>query len=76
MSSPLITNVHALRNSLTIPIDIREYESHNRRSKTLSLQPELKYPKYFGYDPKSGGISELFGREEVRRHVCRREEVK
>ncbi|MCX5887571.1 MAG: hypothetical protein NT096_16965 [Proteobacteria bacterium] len=27
--------------------------------KVSGLQPEVKYPKYFGYNPKTGGISEL-----------------
>ena len=33
------------------------------------IQPELEYPKYFGYNPKTGQKAKQFGYKVVRRHV-------
>lgn len=36
------------------------------RKVSLAIQPELEYPKYFGYHPKFGQKAKHFGYEVVR----------
>ncbi len=38
------------------------------------IQPELEYPKYFGYHPKSGQKAKQFGYERVSRSLQARKE--